>query len=46
MASAHRELKDNIMRKKNINELYTETKDFVSDVKDLYEILGKLFTGN
>ena len=43
MASSHKELKDNIMRKKTLKELLSETKDFVTDVKELYGILGKFF---
>jgi exonuclease VII small subunit len=44
MASSHKELKDNIIKKKNFTELLSETKDFVSDVKELNEALNKLFT--
>lgn len=44
MASSHQELKENIMRKKNLRELLSETKDFISDVKNLYEILDQLST--
>ena len=43
MASSHKELKDNIMKKKKLKELLSETKDFVTDVKELYGILGKFF---
>lgn len=39
MASAHKELKENMLRKKKLNELLSETKDFISDVRNLYQIL-------
>jgi hypothetical protein len=42
MASSHKELKDNIMRKKDLKELLKETKDFVSDVTELYNTVDKL----
>ncbi len=42
MASSHKELKDNILRKKDLKELLNETKDFVSDVAQLYDTLDKL----
>lgn len=42
MASSHKELKDNIIKKKNLKELLAEIKDFVSDVKELYETLSTL----
>ena len=41
MASAHLELKNNIMKKKTLREFLGETRDFVSDVKELYEIIYK-----
>jgi hypothetical protein len=44
MASSHKELKENIMKKKNLRELLSETKAFITDVKELYGILNKLFT--
>jgi len=46
MASAHKELKDNLAKKKDLKELLSETKSFVSDVKELYEILNKLSANN
>jgi len=41
MASSHKELKENIARKKNLTELLGETKAFVADVKELYAIVNK-----
>lgn len=42
MASSHKELKDNIIKKKNLKELLGEIKDFISGVKELYETLSTL----
>jgi hypothetical protein len=39
LASAHKKLSQNITRKKNLVELIQETKDFISDVKELYSFI-------
>lgn len=46
MASSHKQLKDNILRRKNLRELLSETKDFISDVKELYGILNQFSTND
>jgi hypothetical protein len=42
MASAHKELQANIMKKKTLDELLGETKAFIADVKELYGIVNTL----
>ena len=42
LASSHKQLKENIMRKKNIGELLGETKAFVTDVRELYTIVNNI----
>jgi hypothetical protein len=46
MASAHGELKVEMMKKQKLPALLKETKDFISDVKKLYKILTSLSTNN
>jgi hypothetical protein len=46
MASSHRELADNLAKKKDLKELLAETKDFISDVKELYEVVPGLFNND
>ena len=38
MASSHKELTENIMKKKSLEELLHDTKDFISQVKELYQL--------
>jgi len=42
MALAHRELKNNVLEKKHLGELLRETRDFMADVKNLYQALKSL----